>query len=288
MILPLVLSLVFFLLILVILLALVNMGLPVVEYRVHSILKIDQERKPNAGLEMLLLIIREVRAPKILEMWIPMDCLTRAGIRINSGQFYSLWWLMILIGFLLFVLIVGLPPNSIISLVFAFLAMLGSVFFPYLLVLQKIKDREISIRKTFPIFLDLLTLSVDAGLGFFQALERVNRVQAGVLKQNINDMLEYQQLGFSREETLEKFVQDTQSDLIKRFAGAVNLSGKLGTPLSRTLRLQAHLLRTQRRQQAEIKAQTAPIRIIPALVFFFLPGLLLIYLAPPILHLLLR
>lgn len=129
---------------------------------------------------------------------------------------------------------------------------------------------------------------MDAGLGFFQALERVNRVQAGVLKQNINDMLEYQQLGFSREETLEKFVQDTQSDLIKRFAGAVNLSGKLWTPLSRTLRLQAHLLRTQRRQQAEIKAQTAPIRIIPALVFFFLPGLLLIYLAPPILHLLLR
>ncbi len=69
---------------------------------------------------------------------------------------------------------------------------------------------------------------------------------------------------------------------------AILLSERLGTSLARTMRVQADMLRTRRRQRAEVKAQTAPIRIIPALVFFFLPSLLLIYLAPPIINFLFR
>jgi tight adherence protein C len=75
---------------------------------------------------------------------------------------------------------------------------------------------------------------------------------------------------------------------VEHFVEAILLAERLGTSLARTMRIQSSLMRTRRRQRAEVQAQTAPIRIIPALVFFFLPSLLLIYLAPPIINFLLR
>lgn len=87
---------------------------------------------------------------------------------------------------------------------------------------------------------------------------------------------------------MEELVKRIPSSDVEHFVEAINLSEHLGTSLARTLRVQANLLRTRRRQCAEVKAQTAPIRIIPALVFFFLPSLLLIYLAPPIINFLFR
>jgi len=195
-------SITFFWLIFLILLGLENLCVPGFELRIRTILKIDQEQKSQTCRQILFQIFKAVQAPKYLEKWISVHHLYRAGLQMDSGLFYSLWWLLILIGFFSFFLIVMISANSIFSFVLACLVLLCSVFLPYLFIIYKIKNREISIRKSFPIFLDLLTLSVDAGLGFFQAVERVNRVQSGVLKQNINDMLKYHQLGFSREETL--------------------------------------------------------------------------------------
>ena len=65
---------------------------------------------------------------------------------------------------------------------------------------------------------------------------------------------------------------------------AILISDRLGTSRARTIRIQAGLSRERRRQRAENQTRPTPIRIIPALVFFFLPGLLLIYLAPPIIN----
>ena len=96
------------------------------------------------------------------------------------------------------------------------------------------------------------------------------------------------ELGFSQREALQELAWRVPSPDVKSFVEAILLSERLGTSLARTMRVQASLLRSRRRQRAEVKAQTAPIRIIPALVFFFLPSLLLIYLAPPIINFLLR
>jgi len=95
-------------------------------------------------------------------------------------------------------------------------------------------------------------------------------------------------LGFSRQEALREMTDRIPYSNLDQFVEAIILSERLGTSLAKTLRVQAKMLRTGRRQRAETRAQTAPIRIIPALVFFFLPSLLLIFLAPPILNLLLR
>ena len=110
----------------------------------------------------------------------------------------------------------------------------------------------------------------------------------GALGEEMRGALIQIELGFSRQEALEDLTKRIPSSDVNQFVEAILLSERLGTSLARTLRVQSNLLRTRRRQRAEVKAQTAPIRIIPALVFFFLPSLLLIYLAPPIINFLLR
>jgi len=125
-------------------------------------------------------------------------------------------------------------------------------------------------------------------LGFLPALQRVSRNYPGPLGVNLRHLLEQIELGYTRSQAMDEFASRSPSPEIHNFVEAVKLTEQLGTSLARTLRIQAHILRLARRQRAQAAAQTAPIRIVPALVFFFLPSLLLIYLAPPIINFFLR
>lgn len=211
-----------------------------------------------------------------------------AGIPLTEGQFLSLWWLTSWLGFLGGGLVIFLTPGSLGSSSFGLLFFFCGTAFPYYLLQHRIRTRWRTIERELPDFLDTLTFTVEAGLGLVPAIKRVAAGLGGTLSHELELALLQIDLGFSHKEALQGLSNRVPITDIEGFVESILLAERLGTSLSRALRIQSNLLRARRRQRAEIKAQTAPIRIIPALVFFFLPSLLLIYLAPPIINFLIH
>lgn len=232
--------------------------------------------------------LRDVRPPAFLDPWVQQKDLNWAGVSMDVGTYLALWWLIILLGIGLGLLIMATQGWRRGGVAFGLVVFLGALGSPYLYLHWRIRQRSHLITRSLPDFLDLLTFTVEAGLGFLPALGRVSQSYPGPLGEELRRVLVQIELGFSRAEALDEFVSRSPSPDVSNFVEAVKLSEQLGTSLARTLRVQANLLRLRRRQRAQAAAQTAPIRIIPALVFFFLPSLLLVYLAPPIINFLMR
>ncbi len=230
----------------------------------------------------------EIYVPNQISKQVDERDIAWSGIQMTSHQFLSGWWLSIQTVIFLVILTMifyGRKPAWILVLLSLVLLV---ILAPNLYLKHKIRVRIRSIEKSLPDFLDILTLVIEAGLGFIPALKRISGSITGVLRSEIEGVLMRMDLGFSRQEALREMTDRIPYSNLDQFVEAIILSERLGTSLAKTLRVQAKMLRTGRRQRAETRAQTAPIRIIPALVFFFLPSLLLIFLAPPILNLLLR
>jgi len=258
--------------------------------RARDRLRIGEEEpsRPGRWKAILLGLLEAVRPPAFFDSLLAEGIYHKAGLSIKGKMYQSLWWLLILGGMTLAAVLALVGPLSLLDLVMGLGLILIAGAAPYLYLRWRIQEREREVAKALPDFLDILTFTVEAGLGFMPALRRVSPGTTGVLGDEVNRVLMRVDLGFSRRDALHEMVERLPSADIEHFVEAINLSEQLGTSLARTLRVQANLLRTRRRQRAEVKAQTAPIRIIPALVFFFLPSLLLIYLAPPIINFLIR
>jgi len=243
--------------------------------------------RPRPWRDNLRRLLRSIRPPAFFEGWCNAAAISQAGISLSPHEYRALWWLLIPPGFLLSVVLAALAKWRVGGISLGMLILLLSLIGPFLYLRLKTNRRAREITRSLPDFLDLLTLSVEAGLGFEVALRRVVERYPGPLGQEMCQALRQIELGYSRADALEELVKRSPSLDIVNFVATVNLTERLGTPLAQTLRIQADLLRTRRRQRAQATAQTAPVRVIPALVFFFLPALLLIYLAPPILDFLL-
>ncbi len=235
-----------------------------------------------------LAFLDEINVPNQMSRLVDEQDIVWSGIRMTYHQFLSGWWLSIQTVILLVLLAIIFGDREPVRII-VFLTLVLLIFLaPNLYLKRQIRVRIRSVEKSLPDFLDILTLVIEAGLGFIPALKKISGSITGVLRGEIEGVLMRMDLGFSRQEALREMTNRIPYSNLHQFVEAIILSERLGTSLVKTLRVQAKMLRTRRRQRAEAKAQTAPIRIIPALVFFFLPSLLLIYLAPPILNLLLR
>lgn len=247
------------------------------------------EKKKRAPWRQLLhAALQAVQPPAFLDAWVLEEDLGRTGISLDSRAYRALWWLFILFGGGMGLLVMMLWEWRGSAIALGVLLALLAAGGPYLYLRRRIQQRSRAITRSLPDFLDLLTFTVEAGLGFLPALQRVSENYPGVLGEELRHMLRRIELGFSRAVALDEFASRSASPDVMNFVEAVKLSEQLGTSLARTLRVQVNMLRLRRRQRAQATAQTAPIRIIPALVFFFLPSLLLIYLAPPVINFLLR
>jgi len=228
-------------------------------------------------------LLESLQPPEILEILVSRQEITWAALTLTYDQFLSQWWLAIMIS-LSGISLLLIVPGALRMLKWMAVPFLAAGSSPYLFLKWKIRERKKIVSRELANFLDLLTFTVEAGLGLVPALERIKESHTGLLQQEIVLLLEHLCLGFTRREALDDFARRLPSAELHNLIEAIQLSNQLGTSLSRTLRVQSNLLQTRRYQRAELQAQTAPIRIIPALVFFFLPGLLLIYLAPPIIN----
>jgi tight adherence protein C len=158
-------------------------------------------------------------------------------------------------------------------------AALGYVL-PNILLFNAGQKRENLMRNALPDAIDLLTVSVEAGLGFDSAVARVARNTKGPLSQEFARLLQEMQIGVGRTEAMRAMAERSSLADLKSFCLAMVQADSLGIPIGRVLRIQSSEMRTKRRQRAEEKAQQVPVRIMIPLVLFILPCLFLVILGP--------
>jgi tight adherence protein C len=132
--------------------------------------------------------------------------------------------------------------------------------------------------------IDLLTISVEAGLGFDAALLQVARNSEGPLAAEFGRVLQEMQVGRTRSEALRGLGDRTEIPEIRGFASAMVQADSLGIPVAQVLRVQAGEIRIKRRQRAEEKAAQVPVKIMIPVILFILPCLLIVVMGPAVLN----
>jgi len=159
------------------------------------------------------------------------------------------------------------------------LAAAGS-FLPNSVLRHEADKRSDQIRKSLPDALDLLTISVEAGLTFDAALSQVARNTAGPLADEFFRVLQEMQIGTGRSEAMRALGERTNVDDLRSFITAMVQADAFGIPIANVLRVQAKEMRIKRTQRAEEAAQKVPVKILFPLIFCILPCLLFIILGP--------
>jgi tight adherence protein C len=158
-------------------------------------------------------------------------------------------------------------------------AMLGFSL-PNMVLHQKGYERAEKMRRDLPDALDLLTISVEAGLGFDAALTRVAQNTEGQLAEEFARVLQEMQIGMGRAAAMRAMGDRSNLAELRGFATAMVQADAFGIPIGQVLRVQSTEMRTKRRQRAEELAQKVPVKILFPLIFCILPTLFVAILGP--------
>ncbi len=160
-----------------------------------------------------------------------------------------------------------------VGLVLGFLA-------PGLYLYQKAYDRTQRISRDLPDAIDLMTISVESGLGFDAAVQQVARNFEGPVADEFARVLREMQIGQGRSAALRAMAERTDVADLKSFVSAMVQADSFGIPIAQVLRVQSQEMRVKRRQRAEEKAQQVPVKITVPLIFFILPCLFVAVMGP--------
>jgi tight adherence protein C len=151
---------------------------------------------------------------------------------------------------------------------------------PNLFLYQRAYDRQDKIQSGLADAIDLLTISVESGLGFDAAIQQVARNTTGPLAEEFARVLREMQIGQGRSEALRALADRTNLPDLRSFVSALVQADAFGIPIGQVLRVQSSEMRTKRRQHAEEKAQQVPVKITIPLIFCILPCLFLSVMGP--------
>ncbi len=181
--------------------------------------------------------------------------------------------------FLLLGVAVG-SPNT--GFIFAAGGLLLGFFLPDFWLGSQIRARQKAILLAIPDVLDLLTISVKAGLGFDAALAKVVEKTEGPLTDEFRRALAEVRIGKARRDALREMVGRTNVPSLTNFIGAIIQAEQLGVAISNVLEVQSEQLRIERRQRAEEMAAKAPIKMLFPLVGCIFPSMFIVILGPAI------
>ena len=162
-------------------------------------------------------------------------------------------------------------------------ALLG-FFLPALWLGSRIRSRQSNILRSLPDALDLLTVCVEAGLGFDQAMKKVSEKWDNELSQAFTRVLQEIQVGIMRREAMRAMASRMEVSEVTSFVAAIIQAEILGVSMTKILRIQSDQMRTRRRQRAEEKAHQASIKMIIPMVFLIFPSIWVVLLGPAVLQ----
>ncbi len=156
-------------------------------------------------------------------------------------------------------------------------------FLPILWLRSKTRSRQDEIIKGLPDALDLLTITVEAGMGFDGALQKVAEKWDNELSKGFSKVVQEMRLGVPRRQALRNMDLTMGVSDVTTFVAAIIQAETLGVSIAKILRVQSEQMRTKRRQRAEEKANQAPIKMLFPMVFLIFPALFIILLGPAVL-----
>ena len=184
----------------------------------------------------------------------------------------------VILGFFITTLVGDLTPFVRIVLI-GLLAFVGFMA-PDSMLNRRVEERQKEILRTLSDTLDLLTISVEAGLSLNAAIAQVVQNVPGVLSAEFARMLQEIQLGVPRADAFRNLAERTDVDELNAFALAMIQADVFGVSIASVLRTQAQQLRIKRRQRAEAKAQQTPVKIVFPLILCILPALFVVIVGP--------
>lgn len=211
-----------------------------------------------------------------------------AGViqRIKPAQFVGIRVVATVAGGILGLLLASLSASS--GFGQKLLMVGGGIAFGYILpqymLTSQIRKRQENVLKALPDALDLLTICVEAGLGFDSSMSKVAEKWDNELSLAFTRAVQEMQLGKLRREALRDMATSLDVGDVTSFVAAIVQADQLGVSMAKVMRIQSEQMRLKRRQRAEEKARQAPVKIMIPLVFFIFPTILIVLLGPAILQ----
>ncbi|MBV8717108.1 MAG: type II secretion system F family protein [Chloroflexi bacterium] len=199
--------------------------------------------------------------------WTPADYL---GIKVFAA--------LVLGGVLFFLMTIGGQTGY--AFLFGGIGLAFGWFGPELILRSKTQARQKQIQRALPDALDLLVISVEAGLGFDAAIQRLVDKRDDALATEFARVLAEMRVGRSRRDALKDMVQRTQVPDLNNFVGAILQAEQLGVSVTKVLTVQAEQMRVVRRQRAEEKAAQLQLKLIFPLAIFIFPALCVVIMGP--------
>ena len=180
-------------------------------------------------------------------------------------------------------MIAGAPVHQIVG--FSLYAFALGLYLPFFILNRKIKSRRRSMVRDLPDVLDLLTVSVEAGLGFDGALHKLSEKMKGALVEEFSRLLNEIRVGVPRRNALVAMAGRCNLEDVSVFTTSLVQADQLGVGIGNVLRVQSAAMREKRRQRAQAAAMKAPVKMLLPLVMFIFPTIFVILLGPAVIQL---
>jgi tight adherence protein C len=202
--------------------------------------------------------------------------------RLGVREFLGLRVLSAAGGFLFAVVVyrLMLSVSTPVAILCGMLVLLMGILLPDYLLQQAIGRRQYQIRKSLPDILDLLIVSVEAGLGFDGAMAKVVEKMKGPFPQELRRVLQEMQLGKARTPALKDMAARVQVQEVSTFVAAIYQADQLGVSMAKVLHVQAETMRIARSQRIREMAAKLPVKMLFPLVFFIFPAIFVIIIGP--------
>ncbi len=198
-----------------------------------------------------------------------------------DGNTWAALRIIALIGVLVLFFIVQSAFGTPIQKLMLFGVVMGIGFVgPEAVLNRRIDERRKEMEKSLPDLIDLLVISVEAGLGFEAAMGRVVEAVPGELSREFTRTLQETRVGVSRHKALRALAERTDVDDLNAFVLALIQADQFGVSIARMLRVQADEMRVRRRQRAQEKAFAAPVKLVFPLVLCIFPSMFVVLLGP--------
>lgn len=180
-------------------------------------------------------------------------------------------------------MIAGAPVHQVVG--FSLYAFALGLYLPFFILNRKIKSRRRSMVRDLPDVLDLLTVSVEAGLGFDGALHKLSEKMKGALVEEFSRLLNEIRVGVPRRNALVAMAGRCNLEDVSVFTTSLVQADQLGVGIGNVLRVQSAAMREKRRQRAQAAAMKAPVKMLLPLVMFIFPTIFVILLGPAVIQL---